>query len=149
MRSSSIKNTFAKPKKKPLLPEGIYLARVASASYCFAFSHKLVMQLEITHGGNTERFPHFCNVEIESNQLKPPGRASKLTKIWRRLRPDVPLCEISLEALAGVQCKVKIKTSKLDSEKRLMPSSDWYSVVEEILEAVEQPQDSFDDDIPF
>lgn len=152
MATNPIQNTFAKPKKKQLLPEGLYTAKIISASYCFAFGHKVIFQLEITHQGRPTTFPFFCNVSVEQNQLKQPGRASKLAKVWRVLRPNHPLSEINFAALIGLYCTVKVKTSKFDPDKKITPCEDWYSVVVEILNVVECPNEldaPFDDDTPF
>jgi hypothetical protein len=139
---------FVKAPQKPLIPEGEYEGRIVKADICFAFCPKVLIQLRVNREKEEIFLPMFCNVTVnESQQMLEPGRSSKLGKIFRRLLPNTPFAKITLDSIIGLNCLIRIKTSKADADRKDKPKEDWYSVVHEVIEVIEP--ESLDDDIPF
>lgn len=147
MTQKTIGRSFVKGPEKPLIPEGDYPARIIKADKRFAFGEKVLIQFVVNHEDNEYNLAMFCNIKVnESQQMLEPGLSSKLGKTFRRLLPKTPFGEITLDSLADLMCLVRVKTAKLDSDRKDKPREDWYSVVHEVIELIEG--DSLDDDIP-
>lgn len=148
MTQKIIGRGFVKGPAKPLIPERDYPARILKADKRFAFSEKILIQFVVSHEGNEYILAMFCNIKLnESQEMLEPGLSSKLGKTFRRLLPNTPFGEITLDSLAGLMCLVRVKTAKSDSDRKDKPREDWYSVVHEVVKVIEDV--SLDDDIPF
>lgn len=148
MNQKNIGRGFVKAPSKPLIPEGDYKARITKAERRYAIGEKVLIQFVVIHEGNEYILAMFCNINVnESNEMLEPGRSSKLGKSLRRLLPKTPFSRITLDSLLGLHCLVRVKTSKLDSDRKTKPEEDWYSVVHEVVEVIDDG--SLDEDIPF
>lgn len=148
MTKNFIARVFVKGPAKPMIPEGEYPARILNADKRFAFGEKILIRFIVSHEGSEYILAMFCNIKVnESQEMLEPGLSSKLGKTFRRLLPNTPFGEITLDSLAGLMCLVRVKTAKSDSDRKVKPREDWYSVVHEVIKVIEDV--SFDDDIPF
>lgn len=147
MSQKIISRGFVKGPSNPLISEGEYKARIVQAERRHAFGEKILIQYLVSHDYEECILSMFCNIKVdESNQMLEPGRSSKLGKTLRRLLPNTPFGKITLDSLTGLECLVRVKTSKSDSDRKTKPEEDWYSVVHEVIEVIEV--ESLDD-IPF
>lgn len=148
MNQKIIGRGFVKGPAKPLIPEGEYPARIAKADKRFAFGEKVLIQFIVSHKDNEYILAMFCNIKVnESQEMLEPGLSSKLGKTLRRLLPNTPFGEITLDSLANLMCQVRVKTAKSDSDRKTKPEEDWYSVVQEVIAVIET--ESPHEDIPF
>lgn len=148
MTPKIIGRSFVKGPEKPLIPEGDYPARIIKADKRFAFGEKVVIQFVVSYEGKEYILAMFCNIKVsDSQEMLEPGLSSKLGKTFRRLLPNTPFGEITLDSLEGLMCLVRVKTAKSDSDRKDKPREDWYSVVHEVIKVIEDA--SLDDDIPF
>lgn len=156
MNTKLISRSFIKAPPRPLIEPGTYLGKIVSADYCFAFSSKVLIKIELLDQQTKVVIPFFCNVKVDpgTRQMIEPGKSSKLTKVWRVLRPGVPVSEIDLDQFVGLICEINVKTSNSCSDGTEAPRGDWYSVVSDVLALVKAADSDinepfFEDDIPF
>lgn len=148
MTQKIIGRGFVKGPAKPLIPDGEYPARILKADKRFAFGEKVLIQFDVSNEGGECILAMFCNINLnEAQEMLEPGLSSKLGKTFRRLLPNTPFGEITLDSLTGLRCLVRVKTAKLDSDRKVKPREDWYSVVNEVIKVIGDV--SLDDDIPF
>ena len=131
----------------PLVTPGVYIAEIRSWKVIPLMfgAPKLMIQCDVTVEDEIVGLTYFCNVKLtEENQISPPGRRSRLSKLMRALLPsDTP--ERNLDDLIGIRCLARVETSDKDENRQLKPKSQQFSVIQDL-----QPLENEDDQVvPF
>jgi hypothetical protein len=126
----------------PLIPEGEYDAVVVSCRRdwqfkrpCLAFGF-LICSEGAAFGTKLEA---FVNLQHVSNKKIQKGSRANLAKWLRRINafdPTVSVQQLHLPIFARYQFRVLVKTTTMDSNQNVLPVSEHYSKVVDLIEVV-------------
>ena len=139
----------------PCIPDGIYtVTYLFHETVLFKGEPKVVVHLSILDDADWSGFEICRYYNVRSLKGKPrrfggfrAGGTSDLVREFRGLFTDQTgrLDRISLRRLKGRQIKARTRTVRKGWKYRELPRSTWYSVVDELIELVDQEQVGWQD----
>ena len=138
-----------------LIPDGIYtVAYLFHETTLYKGDPKVVVHLSIVDDEDWSGlvFRRFYNVRSFAGKPKRFGgfRAGGCSKVVRQYRglfkkEKHRRDRISLRRLEGRLIRARFRTTKIDGDGQSLPEASWYSVIDELIELVDQEQTDWQD----